>query len=221
MKSRKGFTLIELMVVVGIMGVLLGAAALSYTTYLPRQRLLGTTREIMTDMQFLRAKAVKLNTTCVVVFNPGAFLPEGGVGSYFAFIDDDDSWTQDDVLINATGASGPDDLVDPGEATVLPITNKTMPPGVSMISASFTSNGLSGAQRFDANQDGAYDLTKADAATTMTAFNSHGITARSPSGAFVFGELVLRNNIEEWVKIIVTPTGQVVMKTSDDGIVWN
>ncbi len=65
---QAGFTLIELMVVIAILGVLAGIGIPSYITYLPKSRLNGATSTIMADLMGARMKASKLNRKVKVYF---------------------------------------------------------------------------------------------------------------------------------------------------------
>lgn len=61
MKRQRGFSLIEMVVVVVIMGILLGLGLPSYRTYMANQRIVASAEVFMTGMQMARAEAVKLN----------------------------------------------------------------------------------------------------------------------------------------------------------------
>jgi type IV fimbrial biogenesis protein FimT len=56
--AESGFTLIELLIGLAIMGVLLVLAAPSFTSMIEMQRLRGTSDQLVTDFQFMRAEAV-------------------------------------------------------------------------------------------------------------------------------------------------------------------
>jgi prepilin-type N-terminal cleavage/methylation domain-containing protein len=55
--KRRGFTLVELMVVVAVVAVVLMMAAPSFRDLIFKQRLMGTADQFMTDVQFARTEA--------------------------------------------------------------------------------------------------------------------------------------------------------------------
>lgn len=66
--AARGFTVIELMVVVALVAVILALAAPSMYDYLVRQRVAGVAAELMTDLQFARTEAVTRNRNVWVTF---------------------------------------------------------------------------------------------------------------------------------------------------------
>jgi type IV fimbrial biogenesis protein FimT len=66
---ERGFTLIELVVVIAIFGIVLAVAIPTFITFLPTMRLKGTAMDISAALQTSRMKAVSQNTNCEVVFN--------------------------------------------------------------------------------------------------------------------------------------------------------
>ena len=134
------------------------------------------------------------------------------------FLDSNNNWQQDDLINNATGAAGSDGLVDPGEQTVLVSTS--MPPGMSLVSAVFTNNGGPAAANTDVDGNGTLENTIQSTTTTIMGFDSHGLAARSTAGAFVFGNVIVRNNQGNWLRFTATPAGQITMAKSTDGVNW-
>lgn len=62
MRPRRGFTLIELMVVVAVVAVVLMMAAPAFRDMIIKQRLQGTADQFMTDVQFARTEAASRQT---------------------------------------------------------------------------------------------------------------------------------------------------------------
>lgn len=67
-QRASGFTVLELMVAVGIAMVVLGIAVPSLLTWLPTLRLSSATRQVATDLQVARMKAISQNTKFQVNF---------------------------------------------------------------------------------------------------------------------------------------------------------
>ena len=108
MKKNSGFTLMEMMVVIAIIGITAAIAIPNVISYLPKHRLNGGARDVYSAMQYARLMAVKEKTPVSINFNLGT-----------------DSFTVfDDANTNGT--------IDGGD-TVLKTGN--MPPDVDMTNA--------------------------------------------------------------------------------------
>src|SRR3990172_7707402 len=86
--SHKGFTLIELMIVIAIMGIMAAMAFPSYQTFMTQRRLNGAARQVMSDLMAARMKAVNLNQKVKVSF--------GSDHAYQLWNDADGNGTVDD-----------------------------------------------------------------------------------------------------------------------------
>lgn len=63
---RRGFTLIEMMVVIALAAVLLALAAPNFITTLAKNRFEGVVNELVTDMQYARSEAVSRNVDVTI-----------------------------------------------------------------------------------------------------------------------------------------------------------
>lgn len=70
MKNSRGFTLLEVIVVVSIIAVMAAIAIPALNTWGPNYRLKGAVRDVYSAMQKARILAVKTNTDTAVIFDP-------------------------------------------------------------------------------------------------------------------------------------------------------
>jgi type IV fimbrial biogenesis protein FimT len=67
--ARRGFTLIELMVVVALVATVMALVGPSVRELLATQRVRGISAELMTDLQYARSEAVRRNRPLLVQFS--------------------------------------------------------------------------------------------------------------------------------------------------------
>jgi len=67
--KQSGFTLIEMMIVIAIMGIFAGIAIPNFLSYMPKHRLNGAARQVMGDLMAARMQAVSQNNDFKVLFD--------------------------------------------------------------------------------------------------------------------------------------------------------
>jgi len=86
--KNKGFTLVEVMIVLVIIGIMAGIAAPQVMSWLPNMRLNAEARDLFSAMQRAKVEAVRRNT-CVSISFVTVTHPATG-GGYTSFIDNGD-----------------------------------------------------------------------------------------------------------------------------------
>ncbi len=71
MNQKKGFSLVELMVVIAIIGIIAAISSLNLVTGLPKYRLKRASRDITSRLRQARSTAIKTNATVVIQFDTG------------------------------------------------------------------------------------------------------------------------------------------------------
>jgi len=114
MKNSKGFTLIEVIIVVAIIGIMTAISIPAISGWLPNYRLKAAARALYGAAMKAKGEAVKRNANCALIFNQGANV-------YMVFVDSNENCE-----------------FDTGETVIL--REEQWPPSVSLSSVTFTDN---------------------------------------------------------------------------------
>ena len=113
----KGFTILELIVAIVILGVLAAIAIPGFARYGPDMRLKGAVRDLKSDMTLAKARAIRENALVALIFDTGS-------NRYTVFVD------------NGVGGGVAGDWTQNGSEALIKIAD--MPLDVTMYEASFS-----------------------------------------------------------------------------------
>ena len=120
-KDKDGFSLMEIMVVIAVIGIIAAIALPNFFSWLPNIRLKSSARDLYSNIQKAKLEATKRNVCVGMNFNTVAFPLTGG--GYTVFVDD------------GTGGGTACNMTQDGtEAT---LSNILVENGISLISANF------------------------------------------------------------------------------------
>ncbi|MCK4782351.1 MAG: prepilin-type N-terminal cleavage/methylation domain-containing protein, partial [Desulfobacteraceae bacterium] len=86
MKRKGGYTLIELLITMIILGIVAAIAIPGFSRWLPNYRLRVAARDVFSNFQHARLTAVKRHRACAITFNQ---LVGGTVYDYVMYVDKD------------------------------------------------------------------------------------------------------------------------------------
>jgi prepilin-type N-terminal cleavage/methylation domain-containing protein len=81
MRNNSGFSIMEMMVVVGIFAILAAVAVPGFISWFPNYKLRSGAEEIQSTLQLARLTAIKRNKTAIVSFNTGNETYTASVGA--------------------------------------------------------------------------------------------------------------------------------------------
>jgi len=80
-RADAGFTVLELLVVIGVAMVLMGIAVPSFSSWLPTLRLSAAARQVFADLRVARMKAISQNTNFQLTFNGSSYVVQRCAGT--------------------------------------------------------------------------------------------------------------------------------------------
>jgi prepilin-type N-terminal cleavage/methylation domain-containing protein len=102
MRKHNGFTIVELIATISVLGIIAAIAIPAFSHWLPKQRLRSAARDLYTNMQLSKMGAIKSNAQWAIVFDNS-----GDLGRYYICSDDgaNDTW-------DGPAAMGGDDVAE-------------------------------------------------------------------------------------------------------------
>jgi type IV fimbrial biogenesis protein FimT len=88
-----GISIIELMVVIAIVAIVGSIAVPSYIAWLPKYRLSTASRDVLSDLEYARGYAIKMNASVVLQFDTGQNIYEAWVDN--GALGNKDNWNRD------------------------------------------------------------------------------------------------------------------------------
>ena len=117
-RNNRGFTLVELVVAIAVLGVVTAVTVPSFNAFLPIYRVKSAGRDLYSNFQKIRMAAVKENQTIVFAFNPRP------ANNYTIFVDNGDGGG----IANNFTLDGSERLLG----------NYRMPESIDIVSANFS-----------------------------------------------------------------------------------
>jgi type IV fimbrial biogenesis protein FimT len=177
MKKYSGFTLIELMITLFIVGILLAVGVPSMRTFLQNNQLIATTNELVSSIHIARSEALKLNkkvTICVSADGKSCVSSEKWAQGWIVFVDANDDRVGTGVNCSAVADVNTDCLLRVHEAVDDPLlsVSGTYDSNAADIEwFTFTSRGVPKDQ--GASQSGVFSICSFD--TSNSVINSRAV----------------------------------------------
>ena len=108
-KKQTGFTLIELVITVTVIGIIAAIAVPAMTTFMESNRLTALTNELIADINLSRSEAIKRGVQTAICGSPTSPSCAGGTswnGGWLVFVDADNNgaWSANDIEIKTREA---------------------------------------------------------------------------------------------------------------------
>jgi type IV fimbrial biogenesis protein FimT len=111
-RRQNGFTLIELMIAIGVLAILIGIAASPLKDAIMNVRMSAITNDLMSDLALARSEAVKRGVPVRLCRSTGGVNCNGGAGNgdwsvgWIVFVDDSDNGTRNgaEIVLRARAA---------------------------------------------------------------------------------------------------------------------
>ena len=177
MKKNSGFTLIELMITLFIVGILLAVGVPSMRTFLQNNQLIATTNELVSAIHIARSEALKLNkkvTICVSADGKSCVSSEKWAQGWIVFVDANDDRVGTGVSCSTVADVNTDCLLRVHEAVGDPLlsVSGTYDSNASDIEwFTFTSRGVP--KDKGASQTGVFSICSFD--TSNSVINSRAV----------------------------------------------